>query len=48
MRTGTFAAIDVGTTKVCTIVGEVGGTGETRILGVGVAPSAGPEPRHGR
>jgi cell division protein FtsA len=31
----------VGTTKVCTIVGEVAGTGETRILGVGVAPSAG-------
>ena len=41
MRAGTFAAIDVGTTKVCTIVGEVAGTGETRILGVGVAPSAG-------
>jgi cell division protein FtsA len=42
MRTGTFAAIDVGTTKICTIVGEVAaGTGETRILGVGVAPSAG-------
>lgn len=41
MRSGTFAAIDVGTTKVCTIVGEVAGTGETRILGVGVAPSAG-------
>jgi cell division protein FtsA len=41
VRAGTFAAIDVGTTKVCTIVGEVAGTGETRILGVGVAPSAG-------
>jgi cell division protein FtsA len=41
MRSGTFAAIDVGTTKVCTIVGEVAGTGETRILGVGVSPSAG-------
>ncbi len=42
MRAGTFAAIDVGTTKVCTIVGEVAaGTGETRILGVGVAPSIG-------
>ena len=41
MKTGTFAAIDVGTTKICTIVGEVAGTGETRILGVGVTPSAG-------
>src|SRR5688572_32570579 len=41
MRTGTFAAIDVGTTKVATIVGEVAGTGETRILGVGSTPSAG-------
>jgi cell division protein FtsA len=42
MRSGTFAAIDVGTTKVCTIVGEVAaGTGETRILGVGIAPSSG-------
>jgi cell division protein FtsA len=41
VKSGTFAAIDVGTTKVCTIVGEVAGTGETRILGVGVAPSAG-------
>jgi cell division protein FtsA len=49
MKTGTFAAIDVGTTKVCTIVGEVAGAGSDthgsgpalRILGVGVAPSAG-------
>ena len=42
VRSGTFAAIDVGTTKICTIVGEVAaGTGETRILGVGVSPSAG-------
>ena len=35
VRSGTFAAIDVGTTKICTIVGEVGGTGDMRILGVG-------------
>ena len=42
MKSGTFAAIDVGTTKICTIVGEIApGTGETRILGVGVAPSSG-------
>jgi cell division protein FtsA len=42
MKQGTYAAIDVGTSKVCTIVGEIAqGTGETRILGVGVAPSSG-------
>ncbi len=42
MRSGTFAAIDVGTAKICTIVGEVTpGTGETRILGVGTTPSTG-------
>ena len=41
MKSGTFAAIDLGTTKICTIVGEMSGTGETRIIGVGVAPSAG-------
>ncbi|HEY4686033.1 MAG TPA: cell division protein FtsA, partial [Dehalococcoidia bacterium] len=41
VKSGTFAAIDIGTTKICTIVGEVAGTGETRILGVGATPSAG-------
>jgi cell division protein FtsA len=41
MRSGTFAAIDLGTTKVCTLVGEVASTGDLRILGVGIAPSAG-------
>lgn len=49
MRTGTYAAIDIGTTKVCTIVGEVSSSDPSspqagpalRILGVGVAPSAG-------
>jgi cell division protein FtsA len=40
-RGGTFAAIDVGTTKVCTVVGEVTSGTEVRILGVGIAPSAG-------
>ena len=39
VRSGTFAAIDVGTTKICTIVGEVAGPGERRILGVGISPS---------
>ncbi|MGE0057764.1 MAG: cell division protein FtsA [Dehalococcoidia bacterium] len=41
VKSGTFAAIDVGTTKICTTVGEVAGTGEMRILGVGISPSAG-------
>jgi cell division protein FtsA len=38
---GTFAAIDVGTTKICTVVGDEQADGGTRILGVGMAPSAG-------
>lgn len=41
MANATFAAIDVGTTKVCTIVAEVTPHGELRILGVGVTPSQG-------
>ncbi len=41
MANPTFAAIDVGTTKVCTVVGEVTPAQELRILGVGVGPSAG-------
>jgi cell division protein FtsA len=41
VRGGTFASIDVGTTKVCTVVGEVTAGAEMRILGVGVAPAAG-------
>lgn len=41
MKTGTYAAIDVGTTKVCTIVGEVAGNDDLRILGVGISPAAG-------
>ena len=40
MATPTFAAIDIGTTKVATIVAEVA-AGEIRILGTGVTPSAG-------
>ena len=35
------AAIDVGTTKVCTIMGDVDGEGQLRVLGVGVGPSQG-------
>ncbi len=40
-RRTTLAAIDVGTTKVAVVVGDVGEHGETRILGFGVAPAAG-------
>jgi len=39
-RGGTFASIDIGTTKVCTVVGELANE-DMRILGVGIAPSAG-------
>ena len=35
------AAIDVGTTKVCTLVGETSELGGMRIVGVGVSPSRG-------
>ena len=37
----TIASIDVGTTKVCTLVGEVNELGVLRIVGVGVSPSRG-------
>lgn len=40
-RSGTVAAIDVGTTKVCTLIGDVGPDGQLRVLGVGVAESRG-------
>lgn len=40
-RRNTVAAIDVGSTKVSVIVGDVGERGEIRILGVGVAPASG-------
>jgi cell division protein FtsA len=37
----TIVGIDVGTTKVCTLVGEVYDDAQLRIIGVGVAPSRG-------
>jgi cell division protein FtsA len=37
----TIASIDVGTTKVCTLVAEVNELGVLRIVGVGVSPSRG-------
>ncbi len=40
-RRNTVAAIDVGTTKVAVIVGDLGERGEVRVLGFGVAPAAG-------
>ncbi|MBI4285100.1 MAG: cell division protein FtsA [Chloroflexi bacterium] len=41
MRKNKIGAIDVGTTKVCTIMGDVDDNGSLRILGVGVVPSTG-------
>lgn len=41
MKRTRFAAIDVGTTKVCTIMGDNGGVEGFRILGVGITPSHG-------
>jgi len=37
----TLCAIDVGTTKVCTLIAEVDGGGAMRIAGVGLNPSKG-------
>jgi len=38
---GTITAIDVGTTKVCTIIANVEGSGNIRVIGVGITPSTG-------
>ena len=38
-----IAAIDIGTTKVCTIMGVLDSTTGLRVLGVGIAPSHGIE-----
>jgi cell division protein FtsA len=35
------ACIDVGTAKICTLIGEVEQAGQLRIVGVGIAPSRG-------
>ena len=40
-RRQTIAAIDLGSTKVAVIVGDIDEQGDTRILGVGVAPASG-------
>jgi len=41
MKNRTVAAIDVGTTKVCTVVADINEGGTPRVVGVGVAPSVG-------
>ena len=41
MRSRTVAAIDVGTTKVCTVIADMGESGLPRIVGVGITPSLG-------
>ncbi len=41
MKNRTVAAIDVGTTKVCTVVADINEVGTPRIVGVGIAPSVG-------
>lgn len=40
-RRGTVTGLDIGTTKVCAIVGEVDEDGEVHIIGAGTAPSGG-------
>ena len=40
-ETNTIVGIDVGTTKVCALVGETSEDGQLRIIGVGVTPSRG-------
>lgn len=37
----TVAAIDVGTSKICTLVGQIGEDGMRHVIGVGVVPSRG-------
>lgn len=41
MKNRTIAAIDVGTTKVCTIIADVNDGGALRVVGVGITPSVG-------
>ena len=36
-----YTAIDLGTTKVCTIVAKIGAEGDLKILGTGIVPSQG-------
>jgi cell division protein FtsA len=43
MRNTKIAAIDIGTSKICTLIGAVDGSSGLRILGMGIAPSRGME-----
>ena len=36
-----YTAIDLGTTKVCTIIARIGAEGELKVLGTGIVPSQG-------
>lgn len=36
-----YTAVDIGSSKVCTVVARVGGEGELKVLGTGIAPSQG-------
>jgi len=40
-KRNTLTSIDVGTTKICTTIAEVGNGGDIRVIGVGVTPSRG-------
>ena len=40
-RERTVVGIDVGTTKICTLIGEVSRSGNINIIGVGISPSRG-------
>jgi cell division protein FtsA len=40
-RRGTVTGLDIGTTKVCVIIGEVDEDGEVHVVGAGTAPSVG-------
>ena len=40
-RTSIYVGLEIGTTKVCVVVGEVKGDGAIKLLGVGQAPSRG-------
>jgi cell division protein FtsA len=40
-KRGTITAIDVGTTKVCTITANVEESGNIRVIGIGITPSTG-------
>ncbi|MBI4302259.1 MAG: cell division protein FtsA, partial [Chloroflexi bacterium] len=40
-KSNVFASLDIGTSKVCTVVGEISEDGETQILGMGLSPAKG-------